>query len=178
VHPTVAGVVLALTIPLQTTHGSALHEPPLLRLEHAIAPYVAVFVVPIFGFANAGVSFAGMSLETVMHPVPLGVALGLFFGKQVGIVLAATIVIGVGWGALPSQANWRHLYGLSLLCGIGFTMSLFIGLLAFPDAAALQNGVKLGVLVGSTVSALAASVVLSIGRKPADQIITGDDSAR
>jgi Na+:H+ antiporter, NhaA family len=161
VHATVAGVVLALTIPLRSARESVSGEPPLLRLEHAIAPYVAVFVVPIFGFANAGVSFAGMSLETLVQPVPLGVALGLFFGKQIGVVLAAALVIRLGWSALPAQSNWRHLYGLSLLCGIGFTMSLFIGLLAFPDEVALQNGVKLGVLIGSTASAVAATIVLA-----------------
>ncbi|MGC3981416.1 MAG: Na+/H+ antiporter NhaA [Steroidobacteraceae bacterium] len=164
VHATVAGVVLALTIPLQTASGSA--EAPLLKLEHALAPCVAVFIVPLFGFANAGVSFAGMSLATALQPVPLGVALGLFVGKQAGIMLAAACVIGMGWAALPAQANWRHLYGLSILCGIGFTMSLFIGLLAFPSSVELQNAVKVGVLVGSVGSAVVgAGVLMSGGRR-------------
>lgn len=161
IHATLAGVILALTIPLRPSGpkpddlGSPLH-----RLEHGIAPWVTFAIVPIFGFANAGVSFAGVSLETLMHPVPLGVAVGLFVGKQLGVFLVASALIRLGLAEMPMNANWRQLYGVSLLCGVGFTMSLFIGLLAFPDDIALQNGVKIGVLLGSVLSAIIGAIVI------------------
>jgi NhaA family Na+:H+ antiporter len=161
IHATLAGVALALCIPLRTSPAKPddAHSP-LHRLEHAIAPWVTFLVVPIFGFANAGVSFAGMSLGQLADPVPLGVALGLFVGKQVGVFTFAATVIRLGWAELPMYASWRQLYGVALLCGIGFTMSLFIGLLAFPDAPVLQDEVKLGVLLGSLLSAIAGSLLL------------------
>ncbi|UTP39900.1 Na+/H+ antiporter NhaA [Phenylobacterium sp. LH3H17] len=161
VHATLAGVALALTIPMRATpaapeaRDSALH-----RLEHAIAPWVAFLVVPIFGFANAGVSFAGMSLSALAAPVPLGVAAGLFLGKQIGVFAASWIVVRLNLADLPAHATWRQVYGVSLLCGIGFTMSLFIGLLAFK-APELQDAVKLGVLAGSGLAGLAGSAVLA-----------------
>ena len=161
VHATLAGVILALTIPL--TKSPAAPDDitsPLHRLEHAIAPWVTFLIVPIFGFANAGVSFEGMSLDLLLQPVPLGVALGLFVGKQVGVFLAATAVIRLGWAELPMYASWRQLYGVALLCGIGFTMSLFVGLLAFPDSAALQSELKVGVLLGSVLSACTGAALL------------------
>lgn len=117
--------------------------------------------MPVFGFANAGVSFAGMSVGQLIDPVPLGVALGLFVGKQVGVFTFAAAVILLNWAELPMYASWRQLYGVALLCGIGFTMSLFIGLLAFSDAPALQDEVNLGVLLGSVISAIAGAVLLS-----------------
>ena len=162
IHATLAGVLLALTIPHATAVDPVRADTtsPLLRLEHAIAPWVGFVIVPIFGFANAGVNFAGMSLQTLLSPVPLGIMLGLFVGKQVGIYCAAALAIRLGWAALPANASWRQLYGVALLCGIGFTMSLFIGLLAFPHDPALQNGVKLGVLLGSLLSALVGVVLL------------------
>lgn len=162
IHATLAGVLLALAIPHDTNvdHATADTVSPLLRLEHAIAPWVGFLIVPLFGFANAGVTFAGMSPQALLAPVPLGIALGLFVGKQAGIFLAARVAIRLGWAHLPAHASWRQLYGVALLCGIGFTMSLFIGLLAFPDDLALQNGVKLGVLLGSLVSAVAGAVLL------------------
>lgn len=161
IHATLAGVALALCIPLRTSPAKPddAHSP-LHTLEHAIAPWVTFLVVPIFGFANAGVSFAGMSLGQLADPVPLGVALGLFIGKQVGVFTFAAVVIRLGWAELPMYASWRQLYGVALLCGIGFTMSLFIGLLAFPDAPVLQDEVKLGVLLGSLLSAIAGSLLL------------------
>lgn len=122
VHATLAGVILAFTIPLRKGHSEpAALESPLHRLEHSLAPWVTLAIVPIFGFANAGVSFAGVSLDTVLHPVPLGIALGLFVGKQLGVFLTAASVIRMGWAELPTNANWRQLYGVSLLCGVGFT---------------------------------------------------------
>jgi NhaA family Na+:H+ antiporter len=161
VHATLAGVALALCIPLRTSPARPddAHSP-LHILEHGIALWVTFLVVPIFGFANAGVSFAGMSLGQLADPVPLGVALGLFVGKQVGVFTFAGMVIRLGWAELPMYATWRQLYGVALLCGIGFTMSLFIGLLAFPGDLVLQDEVKLGVLMGSIVSAIAGSILL------------------
>jgi len=162
VHATLAGVVLALTIPLRKSPAAPDDmESPLHRLEHAIAPWVTFAIVPVFGFANAGVSFAGTSLASLVQPVPLGIALGLFVGKQVGVFLATLAVIRLGWAELPMYASWRQVYGVALLCGIGFTMSLFIGLLAFPDSPALQNDLKLGVLLGSVVSAAAGAILLT-----------------
>lgn len=161
VHATIAGVLLALTIPLRPspTRPDDMTSP-LNKLEHALQPWVTFLIVPIFGFANAGISFAGMTPQALIDPVPLGVALGLFIGKQVGVFAAAALVIRLGWAELPMYASWRQLYGVALLCGIGFTMSLFIGLLAFPNSVYLQNEVKLGVLLGSTASALAGAALL------------------
>jgi NhaA family Na+:H+ antiporter len=162
IHATLAGVVLAFTIPLIVdTPDTQQVEPPLLKLEHAIQPWVAFAVVPIFGFANAGVSFAGFSPGNLLDPVPLGIAAGLFLGKQVGVFGFAALAIRLGWAALPDGANWRQLYGVSLLCGIGFTMSLFIGLLAFPSSVQLQDEVKVGVLMGSLLSGLLGALLLA-----------------
>jgi NhaA family Na+:H+ antiporter len=166
-HATLAGVVLALTIPLRR-RLAAPDDPasPLHRLEHAIAPWVTFLIVPIFGFANAGVSLAGASISTLAQPVPLGIALGLLLGKQLGIFAAAALVIRLGWAELPTQVTWRQLYGVSLICGIGFTMSLFIGLLAFPDDVSLQNSLKMGVLAGSLASGLVGWLILRVvGRR-------------
>jgi NhaA family Na+:H+ antiporter len=165
VHATIAGVLLALVIPLKVSPArpdSA--ESPLHRLEHALAPWVAFMVVPIFGFANAGVSFAGLSPSVLLSSVPLGIAAGLFVGKQIGVFGFSWLAIRVGWADLPAHASWRHLYGVSLLCGIGFTMSLFIGLLAFPSAE-VQDAVKIGVLAGSLLSGLAGWLILKAGPK-------------
>jgi NhaA family Na+:H+ antiporter len=165
VHATVAGVVLAMTIPLRRTKGAPDDmTSPLHRLEHGLSPWVAFLIVPVFGFANAGVSFAGMSAHALIDPVTLGVALGLFVGKQVGVFGAAALAIKLRLANLPVAASWAQLYGVALLCGIGFTMSLFIGLLAFPDPA-LQNEVKVGVLVGSLISALCGAAVLKIAKR-------------
>jgi NhaA family Na+:H+ antiporter len=163
VHATVAGVLLALTIPLRETPARPdTTESPLHRLEHAVAPWSAFLIVPVFGFANAGVSFAGMSPANLLAPVPLGVAAGLFLGKQLGVFAFAWAAIKAGLADLPANATWKQLYGVALLCGIGFTMSLFIGLLAFPDDAARQDAVKLGVLVGSGLSGLLGWLLLRL----------------
>jgi len=165
VHATVAGVVLALTIPLRRSKAAPDDmTSPLHRLEHGLSPWVAFLIVPVFGFANAGVSFAGMSAGVLLEPVTLGVALALFFGKQVGVFGAAALAIKLRLANLPVAASWAQLYGVALLCGIGFTMSLFIGLLAFPDPA-LQDEVKVGVLVGSLVSALCGAALLSVAKR-------------
>jgi NhaA family Na+:H+ antiporter len=153
VHATLAGVALALTIPLRVTPGRPEDATsPLHILEHSLQPWVAFLIIPIFGFANAGISFAGMSLSTLQNPVPLGIALGLFVGKQVGVFAFAWAAIKAGLADLPANATWPQLYGVALLCGIGFTISLFIGLLAFPTSADLQDATKLGVLLGSILS--------------------------
>jgi NhaA family Na+:H+ antiporter len=129
-------------------------------LEHSLKPWIAFAIVPIFGFANAGVSLSGISLSNLQDPVPVGVALGLFLGKQIGVIALATLAIKTGIAQLPARSNWLQLYGVALLCGIGFTMSLFIGALAFPDAPHLVDEVKIGVLIGSILSALAGTAVL------------------
>ena len=162
VHATLAGVALALTIPVRRSPGAPDDTAsPLHTLEHAIQPWVAFLVVPVFGFANAGVSFAGMSAGAVFGPLPLGIALGLFLGKQAGVFGCAWAAIRLNLAARPTHATWTQLYGVAILCGIGFTMSLFIGLLAFPDSAALQDATKVGVLAGSVAAALVGAALLS-----------------
>jgi NhaA family Na+:H+ antiporter len=161
IHATLAGVVLAMTIPLNAREGH--HDnasgSTLDRLEDALGPWVAFIVLPVFGFANAGVSLAGVNLEMMLAPLSLGIVLGLFVGKQLGIM--AFIVAGsrAGIVQLPSDATWRQIYGVALLCGIGFTMSLFIGLLAFDEEQQIA-ATKLAVLVGSLLSALIGGVTL------------------
>ena len=168
VHATLAGVALALTIPI--SDGSDSDEPehsPLHTLEHWLHPYVAFLIVPIFGFANAGVSFTGMTPASALAPVPLGIALGLFLGKQIGVFGFSWLAIRAGLAAMPAQANTLQLYGVALLCGIGFTMSLFIGALAF-DSAELGKATKIGVLLGSIASAVLGAIVLRMaGRRQA-----------
>jgi NhaA family Na+:H+ antiporter len=162
VHATVAGVLVALTIPLAVDKRTG--DSPLLRLEYAIHPWVAFLIVPIFGFANAGVSFEGLTLSTLLQPVTLGIALGLFLGKQLGVFGLTYGAVRLGLAALPDGASFRQLYGIALLCGIGFTMSLFIGLLAFPDSIVLQDAVKIGVITGSALSAVVGAGVLALRR--------------
>ena len=159
VHATLAGVVVAAFIPLKAgdDHSPARH------LEHTLHPWVAFAVLPIFAFANAGVPFSGMSLEKLTNGVSLGIILGLFFGKQIGvfgmIVLARVLRIA----ELPPGANWGQVYGVALLCGIGFTMSLFIGTLAYEHGNFdLLSTVKMGVLIGSVLSAVAGLFVLHL----------------
>lgn len=158
VHATLAGVALALCIPLGKPEEEA--RSPLLFLEEKMHYWVAFAVVPIFGFANAGVSLSGITLGNLVDPVPLGVALGLFVGKQIGVFLAAVLAIRSGMAVLPEGSNWAQLYGVALLCGIGFTMSLFIGNLAFPGLPHLIDEVKIGVLLGSILSAIGGVILL------------------
>jgi len=177
IHATIAGVALALTIPLRASKAAPDDmASPLHRLEHGLSPWVAFLIVPVFGFANAGVSFAGMRPSVLVEPVTLGVAAGLFVGKQAGVFAAAWLAIRTRIACLPVAASWAQLYGVSLLCGIGFTMSLFIGILAFPDPA-LQDEVKVGVLLGSVASALAGAMVLSFApRRTPGPIVGGEQS--
>ena len=124
---------------------------------------MAFLIVPIFGFANAGVSLSGMSLGAMLAPVPLGIAAGLFVGKQVGVFASTWLAVRFNLSDCPENASWSQVYGVSLLCGVGFTMSLFIGLLAFPTSPELQDQVKVGVLAGSVLSAVAGMMVLYFG---------------
>ncbi len=149
VHATLAGVVLALFIPLKTAGGKS--PGPLHQMERALHPWVAFAILPLFGFVNAGVSFANLSLDSLFDPVTLGIAAGLFAGKQIGVFGALALAIGLGLSRRPNDANWLHLYGLAAVCGVGFTMSLFIGNLAFEDDAYTAS-VRLGVIAGSLAS--------------------------
>ena len=163
VHATLAGVALALTIPLKPSPARPDDaESPLHRLEHALQPYVAFLIIPIFGFANAGVSFAGLGLAALGQALPLGIMLGLFLGKQIGVFGFGWLAIRAGLADLPANASWAQFYGIALLCGIGFTMSLFIGLLAFPYSEALQSQTKIGVLAGSLLSGFCGWVLLRL----------------
>jgi NhaA family Na+:H+ antiporter len=165
VHATLAGVALAFTVPLRRSSGRpATKESALLRLEHALEPWVAFAVVPIFGFANAGVSLGGMSLAALLAPVPLGITLGLFAGKQIGVFGFAWLAIRAKLADRPPHATWTQLYGVAVLCGIGFTMSLFIGLLAFKSSE-MQSAVKIGVLAGSITSAVLGAAILKLARR-------------
>jgi NhaA family Na+:H+ antiporter len=155
VHATVAGVLAALAIPVSRDETAS----PLHRLEHALAPWVGFIIVPLFGFANAGVSLAGMSPVSLLMPLPLGIMFGLFLGKQIGVFAGVRLSVALGIARKPEGASWRQIYGVAVLCGVGFTMSLFIGGLAFDNPAANAD-VKLGVLAGSTLSALAGWFLL------------------
>jgi NhaA family Na+:H+ antiporter len=163
VHATVAGVVTAALIPVTKSPGMPeAAESPLHQLEHALAPWVAFGIVPLFAFANAGVSFAGISPAVALDPLVLGITGGLFLGKQAGIFGGVALAERLGIASRPAGMTWMQLYGVALLAGIGFTMSLFIGGLAFPGNAALQDEVKIGVLAGSTLAAIAGYAVLRL----------------
>lgn len=164
IHATIAGVVLALTIPIKFTPGMPEASPgtsPLHRLEQALHVPVAFLIVPIFGFANAGVSFAGVTPAILFEPLSLGVAGGLVLGKLLGIFGAVLLMVRLGIADLPVAASWAQVFGVALLCGIGFTMSLFIGLLAFDDPL-LQDRVKFGILAGSVIAGTAGYIVLRL----------------
>jgi NhaA family Na+:H+ antiporter len=157
VHATLAGVLLALAVPLRATDAEG--HSPLRHLEHILHPWVAFLVLPLFAFANAGVNFSGMSFSSLLEPLPLGIALGLFVGKQIDVFGATFLMIKTGLAKMPEGANWGMLYGVSLLCGIGFTMSLFVGGLAFDDAAH-ATAIRLGVLAGSLAAGAVGYFVL------------------
>ncbi len=153
IHATIAGVLLALTIPHRDNKKS--HKNSLLvKLEHLISPYVLFGIMPIFAFANAGVSLEGITFNTVLNPVPLGILCGLFIGKQLGVFIFSYVSIKLKIADMPNNSNWGTFYGVGVLTGIGFTMSLFVGNLAFVDSAQYISGVKIGVLLGSLLSTL------------------------
>ena len=157
IHATLAGVVLALTIPMRNPDGTSM----LKRLEHALHPYVAYFVMPLFAFANAGVSLSGFSMQALLDPLPLAILLGLFLGKQIGVFSMVFLAVKTGLARRPEAAGWLHIYGVAVLTGIGFTMSLFIGMLSFaePEHAA---GVRFGVIIGSLLSGVVGYLVLRL----------------
>ncbi len=164
IHATIAGVLLAATIPM----GRETAAPPLIKLEQALHGWVAFGVVPLFGFVNAGVALTGLTFGALLDPVSLGVAVGLFAGKQIGVFGSVWLAIRADIARYPAGARASQVYGTALLCGIGFTMSLFIGLLAFPRSLELQDQTKIGVLIGSVASAVAGALVLFlVARKPA-----------
>ena len=157
IHATIAGVLLATTIPHRIKEKDF---SLLIKLEHAISPYVAFLIMPIFAFANAGVSLGGLSLSSLLQPVPLGILLGLFVGKQVGVMAFSFLAVRLGAAQMPDNSSWLSLYGVSILTGIGFTMSLFVGNLAFVENLEYIDGVKIGVLSGSLLSTVCGYFLL------------------
>ncbi|MHB0867424.1 MAG: Na+/H+ antiporter NhaA [Thermoleophilia bacterium] len=161
VHATIAGVLLALVIP---SGGQDDREPPLQRLERILEPWAAYVIVPVFALANAGIHLGDDSLRFLGDRIALGILLGLFFGKQIGIVLFSWAAVGLRLGSLPPAVSWRQLHGVACIAGIGFTMSLFVTLLAFEDAGQV-TAAKVGVLMGSTISGVVGLVLLATARK-------------
>ena len=163
IHATIAGVLLAITIP----HEKEIlgHKKSMLKnVEHSLAPYVSFIIMPVFALANAGVNLEGVSLNDLLSPVPLGICLGLFIGKQVGVFIFSITAIKFGWAEKPDNCNWTSFYGVGVLTGIGFTMSLFVGNLAFPNSDII-DGVKIGVLLGSLFSTILGYVILLLSTK-------------
>jgi len=162
IHATIAGVLLATTIPHRAKEKDF---SLLIKLEHAISPYVAFIIMPIFAFANAGVNLTGLSFSSLLAPVPLGILLGLFVGKQVGVMVISYLAVKLGAAQMPDKSNWLSLYGVSILTGIGFTMSLFVGNLAFVENTQYMDGVKIGVLSGSLLSTIFGYFILLYASK-------------
>ena len=162
IHATIAGVLLALTIPHNKKDQK---KSLLLKLEHNLSPYVAFGIMPIFAFANAGVSLEGLTFASLLAPVPLGIVSGLFFGKQIGVFLFSYLSVYFKLAEKPNNSNWGSFYAVSILTGIGFTMSLFVGNLAFASDIQYLDGVKIGVLVGSLLSTLFGYFLLLITTK-------------
>ena len=157
IHATIAGVLLAMTIPHRKKEKDF---SLLIKVEHAISPYVAFGIMPLFAFANAGVSLEGLSLTSLLDKVPLGILLGLFIGKQLGVFVFSYVSIKLKVAQMPNNSNWFNFYGVGVLTGIGFTMSLFVGNLAFVDYSNQMDGVKIGVLTGSFLSAIVGYFML------------------
>ena len=162
IHATIAGVLLATSIPHRKKDKDF---SLLIKLEHAISPYVAFIIMPLFAFANAGVSLNGLTFSSLMLPVPFGILVGLFFGKQVGVMFFSYVSVKLKIAQMPDNSNWVNLYGVSILTGIGFTMSLFVGNLAFVENIQYIDGVKIGVLAGSLLSTLFGYFLLLLSSK-------------
>ena len=162
IHATIAGVLLATTIPHRVKEKDF---SLLVKIEHLISPYVAFMIMPLFAFANAGVSLNGLTLSSLMMPVPLGILLGLFFGKQLGVMIFSFLSVKFKIAQMPNNSTWLSLYGVSILTGIGFTMSLFVGNLAFVDNTQYIDGVKIGVLMGSLLSTVFGYFLLLLTSK-------------
>ena len=156
VHATFAGVLIAFTIPLKAKNED---EALLYKMEHGLHPWVAFLILPVFAFANAGVNFTGIGIDDLLQPLTLGIAVGLFLGKQIGVFLATWIGVKSGIARLPENVSWKHVYGVACLTGVGFTMSLFIGSLAFTTAD-VMNAVRLGVVLGSVLSGIIGYLLL------------------
>lgn len=156
VHATLAGVLIAFTIPLKTKNED---EALLYKMEHGLHPWVAFLILPVFAFANAGVNFTGIGIDDLLQPLTLGIAVGLFLGKQIGVFLATWIGVKSGIARLPENVSWKHVYGVACLTGVGFTMSLFIGSLAFTTVD-VMNAVRLGVVLGSVLSGIIGYLLL------------------
>jgi NhaA family Na+:H+ antiporter len=169
VHATLAGVIVGMMIPLKDSRNPDIS--PLRTVEHGLHQWVALFIVPVFAFANAGVSLSGFTLDSLLEPIPLGIAAGLFFGKQIGILLFCGAAIALGFARLPNGASWWGFYGTSVLCGIGFTMSLFIASLAFEQGGSevVVLGDRLGILAGSAISAVVGYLLLKVTDPAAKQ---------
>ena len=182
VHATIAGVLAAFAVPIIRTPGAVDDAAsPLHRMEHALAGPVAFGIVPLFGFANAGVQLGGIGMAQALAPLPVGIAAGLFLGKQLGIFAAVWLAVKSGFASMPRGATWLQVYAVAILCGIGFTMSLFIGGLAFGDPLLVEEA-KLGTLAGSVVAALVGYALMRVaplhpdhGREEAEQ---ADEIAR
>ena len=166
IHATIAGVVAALCVPMQRRDGSKLLE----EMEHALVGWNAYLVVPVFGFANAGVSLAGLGLDALLDPLPLAVGAGLVLGKQAGIFTCVFAAVKLGVAQKPVGSSWAEIWGVTILCGIGFTMSLFIGQLAFPQYPLLIDEAKIGILGGSLVSAVLGYAVLRLVTQKRDEV--------
>ncbi len=162
IHATIAGVLLAAVIPHRKKENDF---SLLIKIEHAISPYVAYFIMPLFAFANAGVSLEGLSFNSLLQPVPLGILLGLFVGKQLGVFVFSYASIKLGLAKLPNNSNWISFYAVGVLTGIGFTMSLFVGNLAFVNNMEYMDGVKIGVLSGSLLSTIVGYLLLLVSSK-------------
>ena len=156
VHATLAGVLIAFTIPLKAKNED---EALLYKMEHGLHPWVAFLILPVFAFANAGVNFTGIGIDDLLQPLTLGIAVGLFLGKQIGVFSATWIGVKSGIARLPENVSWKHVYGVACLTGVGFTMSLFIGSLAFTTAD-VMNAVRLGVVLGSVLSGIIGYLLL------------------
>jgi NhaA family Na+:H+ antiporter len=168
VHATLAGVVLALFIPLRVSPESA--HSPLRRMEHELHPSVAFVILPVFAFANGGVDLSGTSMDMLLHPIPLGIALGLFLGKQLGVFGFAWLAIKLGLAQLPKGVTFVQVYAVAVLCGIGFTMSLFIASLAFEHARhSFVVDERIGILAGSLISALTGYLILRASLRDSNQ---------
>ncbi|MCU7890722.1 MAG: Na+/H+ antiporter NhaA [Candidatus Thiodiazotropha sp. (ex Ustalcina ferruginea)] len=170
VHATLAGVLLGLMIPLKDPKNS--ERSPLREVEHGLHQWVALLIVPVFAFANAGVSLSGLTINALIEPIPLGIAAGLFLGKQIGILLFCGVAIVMGFARLPNGASWWGFYATSVLCGIGFTMSLFIASLAFEQGGsdAVIMGDRLGILVGSVLSAVVGFLIMKLFNPAANKV--------
>ncbi|MDO6681066.1 Na+/H+ antiporter NhaA [Oceanobacter sp. 5_MG-2023] len=169
VHATLSGIMLAMFVPMKLDRQPG--YSPAHQLEKDLHPVVAFFILPVFAFANAGLNLTGIGMDQLLHPIPVGIAAGLFIGKQLGIFAFCWLAIKIGWTKLPSNVSWTTLYGTAALCGVGFTMSLFIGSLAFEDGGGIENTFdeRLGILIGSIASGILGYMVLnkSLG-KPAE----------